>query len=639
MALAVILTSARPSSAVMDLDTAASYFGKLSGVWGMRMSPDGQKVSFLRNHSDDFPIAMVIDLTTGKPSMVAASDPKKGMYVERCRWATNSRLLCAYYGVWSLRGDPVFSSRLVAVDVDGGNQKVLAQRQQRENWAFHQDEIVAMLPDEPRYIWLQFNEGRGQGVVRVDIEKNKLKTIVKPRETVWDYVADVRREEVRIRSNANRTNIDVEYRLAGEKKWRRLHRYEAKELFDDYAFAAFGSEPNEILVWDDVDGRRALLRETLQEDATVPRPREVVFSHPEVDLSALSSLGKYDRVVAVHYETDRGHVHYFDDAAKAIHERVSEDFGDVDVLLVDESWDRRYYLILANSDVNPGAYFRYDTKTDEVSRITEVRSWLDEDDLSPMRAVRFPSRDGKQIPGYLTMPNGRSGKNLPLIVYPHGGPWARDSWGFDWVPQFLAAQGYAVLQPNYRGSTGYGDGWAGEGALKEWRVVMQDIEDAVVHLVEKEIADPQRICTVGWSYGGYAALMSPLEHPDRYRCAVSIAGITHPRRLYEDAPAVRKKAFQSMVATEGDDVRLSSPLRRAEEMPVPVLLFHGDLDMNVPVDHGEDLAKALERAGKPVDYIEYENADHFLERERQRIDMLQRIADFLDDHLKKKPAN
>ena len=141
---------------------------------------------------------------------------------------------------------------------------------------------------------------------------------------------------------------------------------------------------------------------------------------------------------------------------------------------------------------------------------------------------------------------------------------------------------------------------------------------------------------MGWSFGGYAALMSALENPERYQCAVSIAGLTHPRRLYEDAPRSSKKKRRQQVPTKGEESRQNSPLRRAEEMPVPVLLFHGDLDLNVPVDHGEDLASALEDADKEVEYVEYENADHFLERERQRIDMLQRVADFLGAHLKKK---
>jgi len=624
------------ASAIMDLDTAASYFGKRSGVWGMRMSPDGTKMSFLRNHPDDFPIAMVVDLETGKPTLILASDASKGMYVERCTWATNSRLLCAYYGVFRFQGKPAGASRLVAVDADGGNQKVLAQRQQRENFAFHQDEIVAILPEDPKYIWLEFDEGRGEGVVRVDIEKNKLKTIVRPKETVWGYAADSHREEVRIRVNSNRTNVDLEYRLAGEDKWRRLHRYAGDDVTDDFNFAGFTSEPNEIFVWDDVDGRRTLLRETLTEDAEAPRKREVVFAHPEVDVYGLATLGKHRRLVGARYETDRRHIHYFDEVARGVHDRVAEEFGDVDVELIDESWDQRYYLILARSDVNPGRYYRFDAETHALSKITDVRGWLEEDDLSPMRALRFPTRDGKEVPAYLTTPTGKPKKNLPLVVYPHGGPWARDSWGFDWLPQFLAAQGYAVLQPNYRGSTGYGDGWAGEGALNEWKTVMEDIEDGVRHLVEQGTVDPKRICTVGWSFGGYAALMSPLENPERYQCAVSIAGITHPRRLYEDAPRSSKKVRRQQVPTKGEESRQNSPLRRAEEMPVPVLLFHGDLDLNVPVDHGEDLASALEDADKEVEYVEYENADHFLERERQRIDMLQRIADFLGAHLKKK---
>jgi dipeptidyl aminopeptidase/acylaminoacyl peptidase len=220
------------------------------------------------------------------------------------------------------------------------------------------------------------------------------------------------------------------------------------------------------------------------------------------------------------------------------------------------------------------------------------------------------------------------------VILPHGGPTSRDYWEFDWIVQFLAAKGYAVLQSNYRGSAGYGIDWAGEGGFRAWRTAINDLTDGAQYLVEQGVVDPARICVVGWSYGGYAALMSGVEEPERYRCLVSIAGVSDPEMLIEDLKYfMSKHAMQKFISRTDEVVKRGSPLKRASEIRVPVLLFHGDEDVNVAVDHSKKMAKALERAKKSVEYIEYEDVEHSIRRNGYRVDMLDRIGSFLDAHI------
>jgi dipeptidyl aminopeptidase/acylaminoacyl peptidase len=220
------------------------------------------------------------------------------------------------------------------------------------------------------------------------------------------------------------------------------------------------------------------------------------------------------------------------------------------------------------------------------------------------------------------------------VIFPHGGPTSRDYWEFDWIAQFLAAKGYAVLQSNYRGSAGYGIDWAGEGGFRAWRTAIDDLADGAQYLVEQGVGDLARICVVGWSYGGYAALMSGVEEPERYRCLVSIAGVTDPEMLIEDLKYfMSKHAMQKFISRDPEVTNRGSPVKRASEIRVPVLLFHADDDVNVRVSHSQKMAKALERAKTPVEYIEYEDVEHSILRNGYRVDMLDRIGSFLDAHI------
>jgi dipeptidyl aminopeptidase/acylaminoacyl peptidase len=216
------------------------------------------------------------------------------------------------------------------------------------------------------------------------------------------------------------------------------------------------------------------------------------------------------------------------------------------------------------------------------------------------------------------------------VVLPHGGPSARDEWGFDWLAQFLAARGYAVIQPNYRGSAGYGDEWLAENGFKGWRTSIGDVTAAARYLVSEGIADPNRMAIVGWSYGGYAALQSAAVEPSLYNAAVAIAPVTDLGMLRQQFDAFTSGRLARDFIGSGPHVTEGSPLKNAASIRVPVLIAHGDQDANVAIAQSERMVDALKSRGKKVDYLRLPGLDHQLDDSAARIEMLTRIASHLD---------
>jgi dipeptidyl aminopeptidase/acylaminoacyl peptidase len=290
-------------------------------------------------------------------------------------------------------------------------------------------------------------------------------------------------------------------------------------------------------------------------------------------------------------------------------------------------------LIMSYSDIQPVKYSLLDLQARTLVEVgRDSRSLLPES-LAKMQTIEVPGPNGIKIPGYLTKPLGKETRGLPTIVMPHGGPIARDSWGYDPVLQFLVNRGYAVLQLNFRGSSGYGDEWQLAGRQGWGTVMHDDITAGARHLIEKGIADPKRLCIVGWSYGGYAALIGAVKEPELYRCAVSIAGVSDisslqwdDRRFYGAAAGLRDQ-------TGTEDLAAQSPRRRAAEIKVPVLLVHGTADVNVLVNHSRDMARALERNNKKHELIVIKDGDHSLLDPTMRLTLFQALERFLGEHL------
>jgi len=293
----------------------------------------------------------------------------------------------------------------------------------------------------------------------------------------------------------------------------------------------------------------------------------------------------------------------------------------------------------------PGGYYMLDLTAKKLQKVGSAYPGLTGADVAEVRAIKYPAADGLLIHGYLTMPQGKAVKNLPLIVLPHGGPRGRDAAGFDWWSQALASRGYAVLQPNFRGSTGYGETFlrAGDG---EWGGKMQtDLSDGVRHLAKQGVIDPKRVCIVGHSYGGYAALAGITLDKGVYRCAVSSAGIGDVGKMIEfdvvrygaEQPRVRdEKRYFGVTSTSDPKLAARSPARHAEDADGPILLIHGKDDTVVPYDQSTDMRNALERAKKPVEFVTLREEDHWLSREATRQQMLAAIVAFLE---KNNPPN
>lgn len=258
-----------------------------------------------------------------------------------------------------------------------------------------------------------------------------------------------------------------------------------------------------------------------------------------------------------------------------------------------------------------------------------IRPYAEKEKLAKVEYITYPAADGTMIPGYLTIPAGSVRKNLPAIVMPHGGPESRDEWGFDWLSQFYASQGFAVIQPNFRGSAGYGDEWYQKNGFQSWRTSIGDVVDAGKWLIAEGIAKPDKLSIVGWSYGGYAALQSAVLAPELFKSVVAIAPVADLNTLKSNAKNTYGSAVVRDFVGNGPHVTEGSPARNVEKIKAPVLMFHGDYDQNVAVEHSRMMKNRLEDAGKSVTYIEYDKLAHSLWNSDARIEVLTKSAEFL----------
>jgi dipeptidyl aminopeptidase/acylaminoacyl peptidase len=362
-----------------------------------------------------------------------------------------------------------------------------------------------------------------------------------------------------------------------------------------------------------------------------------VFGVAGYDVDAVGGGPAKDRLEVVYATEHRPKAYYFDPRLKEIQLLLEETFGNGNVFI--ESADKNREMIIARvaQPGAPGAFYVYDTRTGGMSRLGWVVNAIEDRQLNPVKTIRYKASDGKDIEAVLTMPRHRAGeKNLPLIVLPHGGPWARDSEDWEYVPwaQPLAELGYVVIQPNYRGSSGYGKEWekASDG---NWGERMQDdLNDAVTYLAAQGIADPRRVCMMGWSYGGYAASRAAQRDGGKYRCAISGAGVHD----LPDMVAYDKDYFGTYLAKTGlgaaGNLRRVSPSLHAEEYSTPILIIHGEKDRRVPVAQSRNLVRRLKSAGKVEGrdfvYVELPRETHNLLLESSRLRVLQEVKKFLD---------
>ena len=369
---------------------------------------------------------------------------------------------------------------------------------------------------------------------------------------------------------------------------------------------------------------------------------EVLYENPDYDVSGISYSRKRKVITSAGYESWKQERHFFDDDAKALYDRLEKDLGDYEIVVTGITKEEDKFIIRTYSDRSLGAYYFYDKNDDSLVKIAEVSPWIAEEDMAPMVPVEYEARDGLTIPGYLTLPVGytmETAKDLPVVVNPHGGPWARDSWGFNPEIQFLANRGYAVFQMNFRGSTGYGkDFW--EKSFKQWGLAMQDdITDGVYWLIEKGIADEERVAIYGGSYGGYATLEGLVKTPDLYAAGVDYVGVSNLFTFMQTIPPYWKPLLDMMYEMVGNPVTDSvqfvetSPALNAEKIVAPLLIAQGANDPRVNKDESDQMVKALKERGVAVEYLVKDNEGHGFRNEENRFDFYRTMESFLKKHM------
>jgi dipeptidyl aminopeptidase/acylaminoacyl peptidase len=375
------------------------------------------------------------------------------------------------------------------------------------------------------------------------------------------------------------------------------------------------------------DGRMALYSVKLDDSLH----EELIYEHPGVNVDGLIRIGRRRHVVGASFVTDTRQAVYLSENVKTLLMSLSKALPQQSMLRVaDSSVDENKMLIFAGSDTDPGVYYIFDRKTRNLQTFLVVRSEMEGRKLANVKSVQYPADDGVMIPGYLTLPPGREdAKGLPAIVLPHGGPNARDEWGFDWLSQFYAARGFAVLQPNFRGSSGYGDAWFQQNGFRSWQVAIGDILAAGHWLVSQGIADPARLGIVGWSYGGYAALQSAVVDPKMFKAVVAIAPVTDLAALKEEFRRFTNFALVKQFVGDGPYMSAGSPIEQAEKIQVPVLLFHGGLDRNVAVRQSKRMAERLRAVGAKCELVTWDELDHYLDDSSARAQMLSKSEAFL----------
>jgi dipeptidyl aminopeptidase/acylaminoacyl peptidase len=365
---------------------------------------------------------------------------------------------------------------------------------------------------------------------------------------------------------------------------------------------------------------------------------ELVYANDRVDVDDVVRSSRGSRVIGVSYVEDQRRIVYFDREYAALARSLARAIPNLPLInFGSASADGNRIIVHAGSDSDPGRYYVFDRPSHALNAILIDRPELEGVTLATVRSVSYPASDGVSIPAYLTLPPGRDGRNLPAVILPHGGPTARDEWGFDWLPQFLAHQGYAVLQPNYRGSAGYGDQWLQQNGFRSWRTSIGDINAGARWIAAQGIADPNRMAILGWSYGGYAALQAAATEPTLFKAVVAIAPVTDLQQAKDDFRGYTNASNVADYIGSGPHIVEGSPLRNASAITAPVLLFHGDRDLNVNVIHSRRMDAALRGAGKRSELTIFPGLEHDLADSNARTQMLTRIGAFLSSELGTRP--
>jgi len=495
--------------------------------------------------------------------------------------------------------------------------------------------LVDELLDSPTDVLVQMNRRDSTvfDVYRVNVVTGDTTMIARNPGNITGWLAD-HHGRIRVALTTDGVNGTVLFRPTEADTFRVIARTTFKDTFnplfftfDDqalYASSNLGRDKTAIVLFDPATGRE----------------REVLFEHPEVDVDGLEYSRKRHVLTTISYVDWKRQRKFVDPATQALYTSLARRLPGKEVFVTAMNRDEDVMIVRTLNDRSLGSYYLYERAGDRLTKLADRNPWLAENQLAPMKPVSYTSRDGLTIHGYLTLPLGVAGKNLPVVVNPHGGPWARDEWGFNPEIQFLANRGYAVLQVNFRGSTGYGRKFF-ESSFKQWgRAMQDDVSDGVKWLIAQGIADSSRVAIYGGSYGGYATLAGLTFSPELYAAGVDYVGVSNLFTFMKTIPPYWKPfldQFYEMVGNpERDSVAMAaaSPVFHVDRIRAPLLVAQGAKDPRVNINESNQIVDALRKRGIDVQYIVKENEGHGFHNEENRFEFYEAMESFLAKHVK-----
>jgi dienelactone hydrolase len=636
-------TSAGAAPAPVPIDV----FFERQALRGAALSPDGRRVALCIASSGARARLVVLDLQTMQPTVAASfSDADVG----RFRWVNDQRLVFDLEVELDGPGFVKMGRGLFAVNYDGSGFRQLVETLR----SFVKNGADAGVPVLPWNTFLFGDAGAQDSndvlvVVPDEINRKSLDYInLRRLNTATGRTADIdaplhsfgwvldRKGELKavVTAEGGREAVSLRDASGGWRKVQEYGRYTGKSWAPQFM------APDGRLIVRAANGDKAAL--FAADPSTGEISGKALVASPDYDIDA-EYLADDKHWLGVRYTIDAEVTQWFDARMQAVQKEVDALLpATANKISVARRAHTPLMLVEAFSDVQPAEYYLYDSQAKKLRLLGKSHPRVDAKRMSPMDMVRITARDGLPIPAYLTLPAGRGKKNLPVVVLAHGGPWVRGAtWRWNAEVQFLASRGYAVLQPEFRGSTGFGSRHF-EAGWKQWGLAMQDdIADAARWAIAQGIADPKRICVAGASYGGYATLMALARDAELFRCGVQWVGVTDIDLMYsvhwsDTSDTWKRYGMPVLIGDREKDAaqfKAASPLQNAERIRQPLLMAYGAWDLRVPIVHGEKFRDAVQRGNKQVEWVVYADEGHGWAKPATQIDFWGRVERFLAAHI------
>ena len=553
-----------------------------------RISPNGEKVIFMAPHMGRRNVfVQKLGDTTATP---ITHETERSIY--NAFWESDDRIVF----VKDTGGDE--NTHILSVKPDGSDLK--------DHTPFDKvrSDVLDILEDRPDEMLIQNNKRNPQifDVYLLNTATNQLTMVAENPGNITGWITD-HNGNIRAAITTDGVDASLLYRETEEDKFKTVITTNFKETLSPVLFTF---DNKNLYCLSNLGRDKTALVEF---DPKTAKEVSIIYENPDVDVEGVDYSRTRGVLTVAYYTTDKSKMHFLDAETEALMKDIDSKLPNYYNVVTRKNKDEDKLLVYSSSDRYFGGYYFYDKKTDAFQKLADFKPWLNEENMAIMKPISYQSRDGLTIHGYLTLPKGVDAKNLPVVINPHGGPWARDSWGFNPEVQFLANRGYAVLQMNFRGSTGYGRKFW-EASFKQWgRTMQDDVTDGVKWLIREGIADSTRIAIYGGSYGGYTTLAGITLTPELYSCAVDYVGVSNMFTFMNTIPPYWepfRKMFYEMVGDPvADSVMLAEvpPVFHADKIKCPLLIAQGANDPRVNKDEYDQMVAALRKRGVDVEYI------------------------------------